>query len=278
MKPVPAGVVVLSLIVAGVAATGVASAANVSLLNNVPLVNWDPPASLGNIKGVVVWRCDGAGANCVSADSIRSGTRDFTNHTYLDLFGGTSANTYKVTFYTTAQPPQTPDQVEGGRGYFDQVQTIGTSSSSGTILGMSSTLFYILLGALVLLLILIVILILVLRARKKRMEERPAPMEGGDAGLMGQPGPDVAGEPGAETAAGEPTGEGAMAEAWTPATEPSGAAAATAGPASQAVLQMPASGGKHYLTCPRCSTDFSASGTKPLAIQCPSCGARGVLR
>ncbi|MFN2604063.1 MAG: hypothetical protein ABR582_15090, partial [Gemmatimonadaceae bacterium] len=34
----------------------------------------------------------------------------------------------------------------------------------------------------------------------------------------------------------------------------------------------------HHITCPKCSTEFQVTGMKPLAIQCPNCGVRGVLR
>jgi preprotein translocase subunit SecG len=34
----------------------------------------------------------------------------------------------------------------------------------------------------------------------------------------------------------------------------------------------------HTLRCPACSTEFQATGAKPITTSCPSCGRRGVLR
>jgi DNA-directed RNA polymerase subunit RPC12/RpoP len=60
------------------------------------------------------------------------------------------------------------------------------------------------------------------------------------------------------------------------------AEAAAAGGAAAAAYapepQVPSDAPIHYVNCPKCATQFSAQGVKPLAIRCPSCGVRGVLR
>lgn len=34
----------------------------------------------------------------------------------------------------------------------------------------------------------------------------------------------------------------------------------------------------HYLTCPSCEEEFSAEGEKPMVLECPECGAKGLFR
>jgi hypothetical protein len=221
-----------------------------------------------DIKGFQVWRCDASGANCRILANLTAATRSYVDttgdadDTYLvtSFFGDTVADGRAQRNTDSAQLP--------GFGQLDAQGRAG-SGSGGKIFGLDLWIV-IAIGAALLLAIILAVALLMRRGR-------------GGATLA----PPEEAPPGDEWAAAEGEGAEAMpAEGGPPAgpddVPPQGGAdtAAPAAAAAAPAAEQPARGDPltHYVTCPKCSTEFSARGSKPLAIQCPNCGVRGTLR
>jgi len=80
-------------------------------------------------------------------------------------------------------------------------------------------------------------------------------------------------EAGEEESAPEPQARPAVGEPWTP--RPAAKATPRAPPAALATGSVAA---VSLVRCPTCRHQFEAAGRRPLAVACPHCGKRGVLR
>jgi hypothetical protein len=228
-------------------------------------ITWDTPPShpdLGDAKGVQIWKfVDG---QWTMLQDIPAGSTEFTDRAYQDL--GDASDRYKATVYYSKD-------VQGGYATdpsdISNFDDLPSATAESKILGLDAWMFWLVLGILVLIIIAVSVL-LALRAKRARAgdmgddEDELAEGAEGTDGPQGEALPDIPAEdlPLEEPAADLPVAAAAAA-----------APAATASPA-----QPQGTPDKHYLTCPKCTTEFSAFGIKPLAIQCPNCGVRGTLR
>lgn len=228
------------------------------------IITWTLPAEDPQhpTQGVQVWRCTGTSSStCVLIATLAAGSSGYTAGSYTDVQGN-ATHSYLVTAYYGTSP------AKGYAANSAQASQIpGFSDLRPAAAGDSEVpaWLWIVLAAVVLIL-LIAAIVWAVRSKRAPAEEPqgawPAEGQEGAEGMEGQEGAE--GTEGAwptEDAQGQPGDvppQGAEAG--------SAAAAARAGPP------------KHYITCPKCSTHFSAIGTKPLAIQCPSCGVRGTLK
>lgn len=220
-----------------------------------------------DIKGFQVWRCDTAGANCRIVANLSAATRSYVDatgdadDTYLvtSFFGDTVADGRAQRNTDSAQLPSFTKLEAQGRG----------GAGGGKIFGLDTWVVIAIAAALLLAIILAVALLM----RRGRGGATLAPPE------QTPPGDEWAAAEGEGAQAmpadgGPPAGPGDVPPPGGAPAEPMAAAAATSA-AEQPARSDPMT---HYVTCPKCSTEFSARGSKPLAIQCPNCGVRGTLR
>lgn len=237
--------------------------------SNGNTVHWTNPSNQTPV-GYQVWRTsDGGNTWTLACDEVTDGT------SCVDA-DGKAGDQYRVTAYfgDTAASGKATDDPTGLPGFGDQ--TMATAATSSKILGMPTWLFWAILGGGVLLIV--VVLLLVLMGRKGKGQASDA-AEGADAWA---PADGSSPDEGISTASDADAPLGVPPDADVAPGAPAAAAAASAGAASA----MPASTAAppnpdapiHYVSCPKCATQFSAQGNKPLAIRCPSCGVRGVLR
>ncbi|MCA1811066.1 MAG: fibronectin type III domain-containing protein [Halobacteriales archaeon] len=230
------------------------------------VVTWTLPAAdpLHAVLGVEIWRCTSSDtSSCVLVKDLPSSTADFKAGSYVDAAGDADSK-YLVTAYYGSSPSKgyAHNQAEA-QGIPGWSELSPTGASSGGFLGMPLWVWIV--GGLVLLLLVAGGIYMAMRGRGGNVQ-------------AGEPGSEW-GEAEAAPAADE-WGEAAPeAEAAAPPAGEAGAEAAAAAATSAAEPEKPKKASlTHYITCPKCSTEFSATGTKPLAIQCPNCGVRGTLR
>lgn len=236
---------------------------------NSNTLTWDAPpgaplpsgTATAPALGIQVWKSTDGGKTFTLLTQIAAGTTDFTNHSFTDT-PGSASDQYKVTaVYGTTKA--TGLAGAGGSSDISNFSSLASASGSSTILGLDPTLFWILVGVAALLLILLVVL-LVVRSRRSS----GADIDDADVDEEG-----FAAVDDSVAVADEPTAEMAGAPDDLPLAAAAVVAAEPAPPA-----QPQGTPDKHYLTCPKCTTEFTASGIKPLSIQCPNCGVRGTLR
>jgi hypothetical protein len=210
------------------------------------IVTWRLPAEDPQhpTQGVQVWRCTGASsANCTTIADLPAGSAAFVARRYHDT-QGKDGDRYLVTAYYGPTAEEGRAQSSADRAKipgFGALNPKGTPPTGGAGIPLW---VWILLGVA---LLLILVLVLWAVMRRKPGEEPP---------------PTVAGEP--------------LDEGWAAAE--GGAEGAPQGAEGAAAAEAPPESEEHHVTCPKCSTEFVATGVKPLVIQCPSCGVKGTLR
>ncbi len=224
-------------------------------------LTWDTPPTAGGRPaiGVQVWKLvDGVYGPPITLSALSD---EFLANSYSDV--GSAADSYKVTAFYGNNKASGFASTSSDINNFD---SLAAATGSNTILGLDPVLFWILVGVLALLLILVVVL-LVVRSRKVHANDVGDEDEDGGFADADEPAPEAT--------------EAAAAEAATPTAAPdewAQAAPEVAAPAAVVAQTAQGTPDKHYLSCPKCATEFAAVGIKPLAIQCPNCGVRGTLR
>jgi DNA-directed RNA polymerase subunit RPC12/RpoP len=219
------------------------------------LVNWTMPANTTGILGVQVWRCTSSDkSSCIPVANLTMTTQAFQDRSFHDV-NGQPGDRYLVTAYYGTTPgkgyAKNAAEAEQIPGWEDlSPQGVG----GGGLFGLP--LWAVLVAALLLLLLIAGGVIFAMRSRRTAAASA---QEWPEEGLPEE---------------GLPADEGGIVHEAVEGAEPMEgvpAAVPEAAPEPKASLT-------HYITCPKCSTEFSASGPKPLSIQCPNCGVRGTLK
>ncbi|MEA3189588.1 MAG: hypothetical protein QOD77_170 [Thermoplasmata archaeon] len=248
-------------------------AANKELNENLEVTHEDginivsftiPEAARDAAKGLQVWRAE----ECDDANYVLVNTYDADDSVFEDgrfEEPGATTDCYKVTLFTK----DSQDSALGPKANASDIERFAELDSASASDGGIGTGMWLMIGGGVLLAILLAALLVFLVRRRGGGQQTLPPEETAEGGEAGEGWSEVPEEGAAESVApaADTWSEPAPAEAEpeAPLAAPPAAAATTAATT-------------HYVTCPRCSSPFSAVGVKPLAIQCPSCGVRGTLK
>ncbi|MES2154680.1 MAG: fibronectin type III domain-containing protein [bacterium] len=227
-------------------------------------LTWDtPPGDATHAaEGIQIWKSTNGGpytlVKTISSLSPEYGLKSMTDP-------GSSSDKYRGTVYY-GNTAASGFAANGDPNSIPGFSSLHEASASSNFLGLDPMIWWIIIAAVGLLLLLLIILLIVRSRRNK----------GGDFAEEDDDGGFAAVDEGAEAAPAMEAPDAPPADAAADAAAASAAVAAAAETPPPA--QPQASAEKHYLTCPKCTTEFTAMGVKPLAIQCPNCGVRGTLR
>ncbi|HLF16081.1 MAG TPA: PKD domain-containing protein [Candidatus Thermoplasmatota archaeon] len=239
--------------------------------NNVTLT-WDLPDTDLPIAGIQIW--ESVNPITLIAD-LQPGDEAFEEQTFTVVDATPGASYFITVYYGTDEALGFVDASVGEEFDAGDLPAFVTDIESQGVAGIPKSggddkwawwIWALIIGGGLLIIGLIVFLVLLMRRR------------GGD---------EAAWDAGAEEGwSAEEGGEAAAAEgsdAWPAADTPPDAAPDSAPidvPAAAAVAPPPPPAGPdiHQVTCPKCATEFTAHGQKPLVIECPNCHVRGMLR